>query len=107
MITVINVFTVDPVNQKRLLDLLARATDGYVCRAPGFLSSTLHRSLDGLKVTMYAQWRSNEDYQAMRLDSGPLDLFKQALTFAGFDPGIYEIVQAFSPAGGGARDPVS
>jgi quinol monooxygenase YgiN len=98
MITLINVFTVDPANQQRLLDLLARATDEYVCRAPGFLSSTLHRSLDGSKVTMYAQWRSIEDYQAMRLDPGPRPFLEQALTIATFDPGMYDTERTFSPA---------
>src|ERR1700674_4566663 len=67
-ITLINVFTVDPSNQQRLVDLLTRATDDAVSRAPGFLSATLHRSIDGTKVTMYAQWRSAEDYHAMRQD---------------------------------------
>lgn len=104
MITMINVFTVEPTNQKRLLDLLARATNGHVCRAPGFLSSTLHRSLDGSKVTMYAQWRSIEDYEAMRRDPGPLAHFREALTFATFDPGVYEIVQSFFPDDSGEKD---
>ena len=55
IITLINVFTVEPASQQRLVDLLTRATDGSVNRAPGFISSTLHRSIDGTKVTMYAQ----------------------------------------------------
>jgi hypothetical protein len=42
--TIINVFTVAPANQQRLVDLLTRATDGFVNRAPGFISATLHRS---------------------------------------------------------------
>lgn len=99
MITLINVFTVEPANQQRLLDLLTRATDEFVCQATGFISATLHRSLDGSKVTMYAQWRSEEDYQAMRADPDPLPLFKEALTFATFDPGIYEVVRTFTPDG--------
>ena len=107
MITIINVFTVEPADQGRLLDLLARATNGYVCRAPGFLSSTLHRSLDGSKVTMYAQWRSTEDYEAMRGDPRPLALLREALTFATFDPGVYEVVQSFFPAGSGEKDRAS
>jgi len=98
MIT-INVFTVDPANQDRLLDLLTRATDGFVCRAPGFISATLHRSLDGTKVTMYAQWRSAADYEAMRQDPGPRPFLEQALAIASFEPGQYEIVQSFLPAG--------
>jgi hypothetical protein len=31
-----------------------------VRHAAGFISARLHRSLDGTKVTMYAQWRSVE-----------------------------------------------
>jgi quinol monooxygenase YgiN len=98
MISLINVFTVDPANQHRLLDLLVRATDEFVSRAPGFVSSTLHRSLDGTKVTMYAQWRSAGDYESMRRDPGPLPFLEEALTIAKFEPGMYEIVRTFTPA---------
>ena len=97
MITLINVFVVEPANQQKIVDLLVRATDEFVRRAPGFLSSTLHRSLDRTKVTMYAQWNSAEDYEAMRRESGPRPLFEEALTIARFEPGVYEIVQTFSP----------
>jgi quinol monooxygenase YgiN len=97
MTTLINVFTVAPDDQQRLIDLLTRATDEFVTKAPGFIAATLHRSLDGTKVTMYSQWRSAEDYQAMREDPGPLPLFQEALTFATFEPGMYEVVRSFSP----------
>jgi len=99
IVAFINVFTVDPVNQQRLVDLLARATDGSVNRARGFMSATLHRSIDGTKVTMYAQWRSVEDYEAMRQDPGPLPFLEEALTIATFEPRMYEIVRTFSPVG--------
>ena len=55
LVTLINVFTVEPANQERLLDLLVRATEISVRHAPGFISASLHRGLDGTKVTMYAQ----------------------------------------------------
>jgi quinol monooxygenase YgiN len=97
-ITLINVFKVDPSNQQRLVDLLTRATDGAVSRAPGFLSATLHRSLDGTKVTMYAQWRSAEEYEAMRRDPAPLPFLEEALGIATFEPGMYEVVRRFSPS---------
>jgi quinol monooxygenase YgiN len=99
VVTLINLFTVDPANQERLIALLTRATDEFVSRAPGFLSATLHRSLDGTKVTMYAQWRSIEDYQAMRHDPGPRPFLEEALTIAQFDPGMYTVVRRFAPAG--------
>jgi len=96
LVTLINVFTVEPANQQRLLDLLARATETSVQHAPGFVSASLHRGLDGTKVTMYAQWRSVEDYEAMRADPAPLPYFQQALAIAKFDPGMYEVVETFS-----------
>jgi quinol monooxygenase YgiN len=99
MITLINVFKVEPANQQRVVDLLARAAEEFVRRAPGFISSTLHRSLDGTKVTMYAQWNSVEDYEAMRRDPGPLPFLQEAITVAKFEQGIYEVVRTFSPPG--------
>jgi quinol monooxygenase YgiN len=96
-VTLINVFTVDPQNQQRLIELLSRATEISVRHAPGFIAANLHRSIDGTKVTMVAQWRSAEEYQAMRNDPAPLPFLQEALTMATFDPGMYEVVQAFSP----------
>jgi quinol monooxygenase YgiN len=96
LVTLINVFTVEPANQQQLLELLARATDAFVRHAPGFISSSLHRGLDGTKVTMYAQWRSVEDYQAMRENPAPLPYLQQALAIARFEPGTYEVVEIFA-----------
>jgi hypothetical protein len=53
---------------------------------------------NGAKVTMVAQWRSAEDYEAMRRDPGPLPFLQEALTIAKFEPGMYEIVRTFLPA---------
>src|SRR6202795_3072582 len=99
VMTLINMFTVEPANQRRLVELLTEATEVSVGRAPGFVSASLHRSTDGTKVTMYAQWRSIDDYQAMRQDPAPLSFLQEALTIAKFEPGVYEVVRTFTPAG--------
>jgi len=96
-LTLINVFTVDPDHQQELVELLIQATQGTVQHIAGFVSSSLHRSLDGTKVTMYAQWRSMEDYQNMRNNSSASPFLQQALEFAKFDPGMYEVVETFMP----------
>jgi len=98
-VTLINVFTVKPERQQELVELLTKATEESVRHAPGFMSARLHRSLDGTKVTMYAQWRSNEDYQAMRKDPAPLPCLTKALEIATFEPGMYEVAQSLSPSG--------
>src|SRR6266446_6581757 len=87
VITLINVFTVDPASQRRLVELLTEATEVSVRWAPGFVSASLHRSKDGTKVTMYAQWRSIDHYQAMRQDSRPIPFLQEALTIAIFGSG--------------------
>jgi quinol monooxygenase YgiN len=97
-VTLINVFTVDPLNQERLIELLTRATETSVRHAPGFISANLHRSIDGAKVTMVAKWRSAEEYQAMRSDPAPLPFLQEALTIAKFDPGMYQVARTFAPA---------
>jgi quinol monooxygenase YgiN len=98
-ITLINVFTVDPAKQEELVDLLARATEASVRHAPGFISARLHRSVDGTKVAMYAQWQSREAYQAMREDPGSRPYLERALAIATFEPGMYEVAQTFLPTG--------
>ena len=74
LVTLINVFTVDPANQQRLVELWQQATDDVMRHLPGFISANVHRSLDGTKVVNYAQWESQEAFQAMLTDptAGPL-----------------------------------
>ena len=98
-IVLINVFAVNPEDQRRLVDLLTRATEESVRHAPGFISSKLHRSLDGKKVAMYAHWRSMAAYQTMRESPAPGGYLEQALAIAKFDPGLYEVVGSFSSSG--------
>jgi len=69
-LTLINVFTVAPENQGTLIELLAEVTEQNVRHHKGFISDSLHRSVDGRKVTMYAQWASVDDYESMRRKSG-------------------------------------
>jgi quinol monooxygenase YgiN len=95
IVTFINVFKVEPENQQRVVELLTEATEVSVKYAPGFISCALHKSTDGKLVTMYAQWQSMEHYQAMRDDPKPLPFFKEALTLATFESGIYEVVKTF------------
>lgn len=98
LLTLINVFTVEPANQQELIELLTRATQSSVRHVKGFVSASLHRSLDGTKVAMYAQWRSVEDYQAMRNDPAASPYMQQALALARFEPGMYEVVETYAPA---------
>jgi hypothetical protein len=63
--TLINVFTVTPENQQRLLDLLVAATELVMNKLPGFVSANLHKSLDETKFANCAQRRSLEAFEAI------------------------------------------
>jgi heme-degrading monooxygenase HmoA len=56
-------FVVDPSRQSELLKEIVDFLEKLVKKQPGFVSSTLHKSLDGTRVINYAQWRSREDYE--------------------------------------------
>ena len=102
-VTLINTFTVEPSNQQELIDLLADATETSVRRFPGFISAALHRSVDGTRVTMYAQWASLENYQhyrSMLSDPVASPYVAKALAIARYDPGMYEVVNVFTGASG-------
>lgn len=96
-LTLINVFTVDPSNQQNLVNLLILATEESVTKITGFISSSLHKSLDGTKVIMYAQWKSVEDYQNMRNNPTASPYLEEALKIATFAPGMYEVVKTSLP----------
>jgi quinol monooxygenase YgiN len=95
--TVINVFTVAPQQQSRLIELLTQATESSIRHVPGFVSAALHRSLDGSKVTMYAQWATLEDYDRMRARPDASPFLAEALSIARFEPGFYEVIRVFTP----------
>src|SRR6476646_3691252 len=92
LVTLINIFTVEPAKQQQLVDLLIHATDTSMRQLPGFISANIHRSLDGTKVANYAQWRSVADFQAMQENPAAIWHMQKAAALANFDPGLYEVV---------------
>jgi quinol monooxygenase YgiN len=64
IITLVNVFKVDPDRQAELVALLQEVTDRVMSRMPGFVSASLHSSLDGKSVVNYVQWESREAWEA-------------------------------------------
>lgn len=92
VVTLINVFTVAPEDQQRLVELLAGATKAVMDKMPGFVSANLHRSLDGTKVVNYAQWRSRETFEAMLGDDEARAHMREAEEIAEkIEPHLYEV----------------
>lgn len=90
LMTLINVFTVEPEHQQELIDVLAEATTVMSTR-DGFVSANLHRSDDGRRVVNYAQWRSRDDYAAMLADPAARVHMRRAEELATFDPIVCDV----------------
>ncbi len=96
LMTLINIFTVDPDHQQELIDILAEATTVMV-EMDGFISANLHRSADGRRVVNYAQWRSKTDYDAMLANPKAMPHMQQAADLATYDPIICDVVYTGHP----------
>src|SRR5215217_7294210 len=92
VVTLINVFTVRPEQQQRLVDLLVEATEVVMKYQPGYVSANIHKSLDGTRVTNYAQWESREAFETMLTDSEANVHMQEAARIAEkFEPHLYEV----------------
>jgi heme-degrading monooxygenase HmoA len=91
VLTVINVFTVEKGRQAELVRILEEATDRLVARQPGFVSASLHRSVDGTHVAGYSQWRRVEDFNALRDRPEMQEHMRRIAAFAKFEPVLYEV----------------
>lgn len=92
LVTLINVFTVASEQQQALLDNLTQVTQEIMHKQPGFISANLHKSLDGTKVTNYAQWRSRADFEAMLQNPEVRQHIQQASQLAiSAEPTLYEV----------------
>ncbi len=90
--TLINVFTVAPEHQLKLVDILIEATEQVMRHLPGFISANIHKSFDGTRVINYAQWRSPEDFDAIFNDPEVIVHMNKARELATNDGRLYEVV---------------
>jgi quinol monooxygenase YgiN len=92
VVTLINVFSVAPEDQQRLVDVLVNATQVVMSKQPGFVSASIHSSLDGRRVTNYAQWQSPEAFEAMLQNKEAAEHMGEAARIAQrFEPHLYEV----------------
>lgn len=94
IVTQINVFTTPTDGQQALIDHLSAAV-ACARQEPGWLSASLHRSLDGTRVVNYAQ---SQDLAAAKaviarlIREGYIDRNR---AFGEAHPGLYEVTATF------------
>lgn len=97
VMTLINVFRVDPSRCDELVALLTTATTDTLADLPGFVSANIHRSDDKATVVNYAQWTSRADYRAALENPAVLPHLQEAAGVAeSFDPIIAAVIHTTS-----------
>ncbi|QGM97463.1 antibiotic biosynthesis monooxygenase [Methylocystis parvus] len=81
-LTLINVYEVEPEKQADLVRRLSEATDTVIRRQPGFVSVSIHSSMDGKRVVNYAQWASKEDFESFMKKPETQEQLKQFAALA-------------------------
>jgi len=94
-VTLVNVFTVEPDDQQKVVDMLREATEKTMKNVPGFISASIHKSLDGVRVVNYAQWRSQQDFEAMRNNPQVQAHRKPLMEISRPDFHLYEVSDTF------------
>ena len=68
-ITQITVVDTEPEKQAEVLSMMAERAR-FMARQPGFVSISLHRSLDGRRIVNYVQWQSRDLLQTAHKSQG-------------------------------------
>ena len=94
IVTQINVFTVPPDGQQPLIENLARAA-AVAREVDGWLSASLHRSLDGTRVVNYAQSADEDAARRVIAHLTERGFIHANAAYGTAHPGLYEVVRTF------------
>ena len=92
VVTVIFSLAVEPERQQELINLMIDALETTTKHQPGFVSANFHKSLDGLRVFNYAQWRTVKEYKAFAQSPQDRAVSATLSKFQLLDSRIYEVV---------------
>jgi heme-degrading monooxygenase HmoA len=92
ILTLINTFTCADVRQNELIDAIDRATREVFVKLDGFISASVHASLDRTRVINYVQWRSVEDFDNAELHADVRKNLDEIMAIAeSADPRLFHV----------------
>jgi len=92
LVTQVNTFTVPDGRQQPLIDLLVESAT-FAKTIPGWVSASIHRSLDGTRVVNYAQSESLEAARNIIDRLREAGFFARNTALGEAHPGLYEVVR--------------
>jgi quinol monooxygenase YgiN len=92
-VTQITVVEAEPEKQQDALSLMAERAR-FMSAQPGFVSISLHRSLDGRRIVNYVQWQSRELLQQAHQSPDFRKAWRKFDDLADqIDPHLYEVTE--------------
>jgi quinol monooxygenase YgiN len=92
--TLINVLTVEPENQARLIELLRENTENVITGLDGWISTSFIAAKDQRQVVIYSQWRDVASVEAMRTNAEMAAYFPRIAAIAAFNSLIGDVVDS-------------
>ncbi len=89
--TLINILTVEPENQQKLIELLRGNTESVVTRLDGWSTSFIAAE-DQRHVVIYSQWRDFASVEAMRANPDMVAYFPRIAALAALDSFAGDVV---------------
>jgi quinol monooxygenase YgiN len=90
--TLINILTVEPENQAKLIELLRGNTENVVSRLDGRISTSFIAAKDQRRVVIYSQWRDLASVEAMRANPDMIAYFPKIAALGAFDSFAGDVV---------------
>lgn len=66
MAVLISIFTIEPKDEQKLIELFEEGTKALFSKQPGYISSSIHRENDATRLVLYGQWESQQHIEAFR-----------------------------------------
>jgi heme-degrading monooxygenase HmoA len=97
ILTLINTFTCADARQGELVAALEKSIAETFSKVDGFISSSVHASLDRTRVINYTQWRSTQDFDQAELHPRVREDLAAIMSIAeSADPRLFHITSVFS-----------
>jgi quinol monooxygenase YgiN len=81
----INILTVEPENQQKLIELLRDSTENVVSKFGGWISTSFTAANDQRHVVIYSQWRDLASVEAMQTNPDMVAYFPRLAALAALD----------------------
>jgi heme-degrading monooxygenase HmoA len=92
-IILINNFEVeDAATQQKVADILENSSKQILSKHNGFISTRIHKSLDGKKVMSYVQWENEDAIEKMLNDPRAIIQMNDIANVAKVERTLYQLV---------------